>query len=416
MKKILLIMSVFFLVLEFPQSIFAAGFEGSVIEESVVSQGKVAQASTVNAESVVEELSRDQADDYTQKYIEEMLTEIGSGKLDEYTPEDLPQKMKFSELVSTFALEDKNNILKNIGQYLYDSFFFEFGMIRQILVQIMCFAAVFAILNRGIISSGGYVYDMSFFMIYCAMMLLLIESFGLIGQEVQDGLEQMITFLSALMPAYTAALVFSGNVTSAASFYSFTLALVYITQWLLKVIIFPMINMYMLIQMLDHVFVEQKLSKLAELIEEIVKVLLKMSIAFVIGAQVIQSFIAPAKDRIPESFILKSVNAIPGIGNVTGAAAEVIFSCGLLVKNSIGVAGLITLSVIMICPIIKVLVFLFGYRFLAAVLQPVSDARIVDSIHDVSNGIGLYLRLLLSSSVLFFITISMACASTSFIM
>lgn len=101
---------------------------------------------------------------------------------------------------------------------------------------------------------------------------------------------------------------------------------------------------------------------------------------------------------------------------MTGAAAEVIFSCGLLVKNSIGVAGLITLSVIMICPIIKVLVFLFGYRFLAAVLQPVSDARIVDSIHDVSNGIGLYLRLLLSSSVLFFITISMACASTSFIM
>ena len=71
-------MSVFFLVLEFPQSIFAAGVEGSVIEESVVSQGKVAQASTVNAESVVEELSRDQADDYTQKYIEEMLTEIGS--------------------------------------------------------------------------------------------------------------------------------------------------------------------------------------------------------------------------------------------------------------------------------------------------------------------------------------------------
>ena len=249
---------------------------------------------------------------------------------------------------------------------------------------------------------------MSFFMIYCAMMLLLIESFGLIGQEVQAGIEQMITFLSALIPAYAAALVFSGNLTSAAAFYSFTIALVYITQW--------MINMYMLIQMLDHVFMEQKLSKLAELIGELVKVLLKISIAFVVGAQVIQSFIAPAKDRIAESFILKSVNAIPGIGNVTGAAAEVIYSCGLLVKNSIGAAGLITLSVIMICPIIKVLVFLLGYRLLAAILQPVSDPRIVDSIHEVSNGIALYMRLLLASTVLFFITISMACASTSYIM
>lgn len=397
MKKFFLIVSIFLLMLVFPQNIYA--------RETTKEKG-----------SLVEKLTKDQADGYTREYIQEILTEIGSDQLDQYSPDDLPQKMKFSELVTTFSLENKNDIAKNIGQYLYDLFFYEFATVRKILVQIMCFAAVFAILNRGIISNRGYVYDMSFFMIYCAMMLLLIESFGLIGQEVQAGIEQMITFLSALIPAYAAALVFSGNLTSAAAFYSFTIALVYITQWMIKVFIFPMINMYMLIQMLDHVFMEQKLSKLAELIGELVKVLLKISIAFVVGAQVIQSFIAPAKDRIAESFILKSVNAIPGIGNVTGAAAEVIYSCGLLVKNSIGAAGLITLSVIMICPIIKVLVFLLGYRLLAAILQPVSDPRIVDSIHEVSNGIALYMRLLLASTVLFFITISMACASTSYIM
>ena len=413
MKKILFLW-VFVLVLMNPLDIRASDGQSDILEsaQNTTEEQKVSG----DENDVIEEIDESEADSYTRDYIEKMLDEIGSSNLDQYIPDSFSDKMKFSDLVSSLALDSKNDILKNIGNYVYSSFFYEFEIVREILIQIMCFAAVFAIFNKGIISTRGYVYDMSFFMIYCAMMLLLIQSFGLIGQEVQKGMEQMITFLSALIPAYTAALVFSGNVSSAASFYSFTLALVYIIQWMLKIVIFPMINMYMLIQLLDNVFAERKLSRLAELIEEVVKVLLRVSIAFVIGAQVIQSFIAPAKDRIAESFILKSVNAIPGIGNVTGAAAEVIYSCGILVKNSIGAAGLITLSIIMLYPIIKVLVFLIGYRLLAAILQPVSDVRIVDSIHDVSRGIGLYLSLLLSSSVLFFITISMACASTSFIM
>ena len=413
MKKILFLW-VFVLVLMNPLDIRASDGQSYILEsaQNTTEEQKVSG----DENDVIEEIDESEADSYTRDYIEKMLDEIGSSNLDQYIPDSFSDKMKFSDLVSSLALDSKNDILKNIGNYVYSSFFYEFEIVREILIQIMCFAAVFAIFNKGIISTRGYVYDMNFFMIYCAMMLLLIQSFGLIGQEVQKGMEQMITFLSALIPAYTAALVFSGNVSSAASFYSFTLALVYIIQWLLRIIIFPMINMYMLIQLLDNVFAERKLSRLAELIEEVVKVLLRVSIAFVIGAQVIQSFIAPAKDRIAESFILKSVNAIPGIGNVTGAAAEVIYSCGILVKNSIGAAGLITLSIIMLYPIIKVLVFLIGYRLLAAILQPVSDVRIVDSIHDVSRGIGLYLSLLLSSSVLFFITISMACASTSFIM
>lgn len=352
---------------------------------------------------------------YTNIYIEEMLKEIGGKELDNYVEGRMDNRLTFTGLVKELALEDKSDYLNLIGQYVFDTFFYEIKSVREIMLQLICFVAAFAILNRGLITTRGYVYDMSFLMVYCAMMLLLVQSFGLIGQEVQRGIEQMITFLSVLIPAYSFALVFSGNATTAASFYCFAFAFIYILQWLLKVIILPLINMYMLIQMLDHIFEERKLSRLAELIEELVRLSLKFVVGIVIGTQVIQAFISPAKDRIADSIIMKSAQAIPGIGNMTEAGMEIIFSCGMLVKNSVGVAGLITLAVVIVLPIIKVLVFWLGYRFLSAALQPVSDMRIIDSLHEVSSGIGLYLRLLIDSSLLFFIMISMVCASTSFI-
>lgn len=368
-----------------------------------------------NEQANEQETNQYDSQSYTKEFIEQLLRDINGENIDSYTGDAISEKMTFTSLVSTLALSSKSDIPVVIGKYVFDSFFYEIKMVRQIMIQLIGFAAVFAILNRGLITSNGYVYNMSFLMIYCAMMILLVESFGLISELVKQALEQMISFVSALIPAYTTALFFSGNATSAASFYSFSLAMVYIIQWMFRVIILPMINMFMLVQMLDHIFDEKKLTKFTDLLEEIIIMILKTSIGIVGGAQVIQAFIGPAKDRVTDSLLLKSVNAIPGVGNVTGLTNEVIFSCGMLVKNCIGAAGLIILISIMIIPIIKVLVFFLGYRVLAACLQPISDIRIVEAIHDISRGMGLYLRLLIQSSLLFFITISLTCASTSFV-
>jgi stage III sporulation protein AE len=54
------------------------------------------------------------------------------------------------------------------------------------------------------------------------------------------------------------------------------------------------------------------------------------------------------------------------------------------------------------------------YRLAAALLEPFCDRRIAQCVYDVGRGCAIYLRLLRTMLLLFWITVAMIGASTSF--
>ena len=136
----------------------------------------------------------------------------------------------------------------------------------------------------------------------------------------------------------------------------------------------------------------------------------KKAIGWLIGEEDYQK----AKDKISESLILKSFQAIPGVGRLGQGAGEIMLGCAMLIKNSVGMAAIIVLFFIVLTPLVKTLIFSLMYRLLSAALQPVSDNRIVEGIEAVARAGNLYYIVIRDASILFFIVIAIVCASTSF--
>ena len=178
-------------------------------------------------------------------------------------------------------------------------------------------------------------------------------------------------------------------------------------EWLIKLVLIPGIHLFLVLEVLNHVSSEKKLEKLAEFIESAVTKIMKASIKIVAGIGIVQAMIAPAKDKISESLILKSFQAIPGVGRLGQGAGEIMLGCAMLIKNSVG-------FFIVLTPLVKTLIFSLMYRLLSAVLQPVSDNRIVEGIEAVARAGNLYYIVIRDASILFFIVIAIVCASTSF--
>jgi stage III sporulation protein AE len=166
---------------------------------------------------------------------------------------------------------------------------------------------------------------------------------------------------------------------------------------------------------MDHFFVEHKFSKLAELIASSIRFFRKIAIGGVLGFGVVQSLLAPARDRISQSTVLKTLSVLPGVGGSVELAEEVLLSCGMLVKNSVGVAGLVILLIICLTPVVKVLCFCFLYKLIAAVLEPVCDPRILGAVGGVAKGSSMFFEILVDSMLLFLIIVALVTASTSFI-
>lgn len=351
-----------------------------------------------------------------ENYLEEILEALDFQTLNEFLYQHMRTEMSFEELTYQISVNGLDAVNKeNITTFVFDTLFYELSVARPIFIKLLLFTVLFSVVHRLLMKKNKYISDISFFMIYATLMVLLMQSFFLIRDIALEGMQALLTFLNALIPTYAVTLAFSGNAVSGAMLYEVAFFLVYLVELLLKNVLSPMIQVFVLVLFLNHLFDEDKLSKLAEFMEKVVGMILKGAFGAVVGLSVVQSMLTPAKDRLASNVLLSGMSSIPGVGNLAGSAGEIILSCGMLIKNSVGVIGLLILCFIVVIPVVKIGCFWGMYQLLAILLQPIADKRITECVSAVIRGCDLYLKIIMYSMMLFFLLFSMVSVATSFI-
>lgn len=346
----------------------------------------------------------------TQELVQEIYNAGQYEKVDEIIEENWSKKISFTDLIYEI-IYGEDNIASYVCEYVYDVFLYEIGSIKNTIVSMLSLIIIFIVFNKITVQGDSYISEVSFFMIYTALMTMLLSAFSVITDVVVSGITTTLNFLSAIIPAYSTTLVLSGKISTASAFYTFTVALLYILEWGIKVIILPAVQIYVVIELINNIYGDKQFSKLSGLVHRGIKFVLKTAIVVVGGIGCIQAVINSAKDQISESVLLRSVSLIPGVGKVAGASGEILISCAMLVKSSVGIAILCVLLAITLIPIVKVFIFQITYKFMAAILQPVSDNRIVDGIHSIACAGELYVNVLVDTMLLFFISIATVCVT-----
>lgn len=351
------------------------------------------------------------------EWMEQILEELNYGELDEYLAEEFPSKVSFQEVTKSLFSEGLGtDTREKVTTYVYEIFFYEIANGKEYFVQILCFTILFAMLQKLLVIKNSYVTDISFLMIYAAIMTLLLQSFSLMNQQAIEGMDAMLSFMTALIPVYAGTLLITGCTATAAVFYEVAFVLITVIQWAMKYLFIPGIHIFLLLRLLDPLLGEERLGGICQLLEDILTFLQKAAFTVVAGFTAVQSLLTPAQDRVNQSSVLKGLSSIPGIGNSFGTAGEVLVSCGMLIKNSVGVAALIFLLAVSLMPVIKTFIFTLLYKVLGAVLMPVADKRLISGIKGVESAGRLYEKVVFNSFVLFFLVIAMITATTSFFM
>lgn len=208
------------------------------------------------------------------------------------------------------------------------------------------------------------------------------------------------------MPSYFLAVTAATGSATAMVFYEIVLVLVYVVQVVFLKGVLPGIHIYVLLQLVNYLHSEDFLSKMAELVRTVVEWAMRTCIAVVIGMQIIQNMIGPAIDTLKRDVIGKTAAAIPGIGNAINGVTEVALGTAVLVRNGLGVIGIIVILCVGLPPVIRLGITTLLYKLLAAVVQPISDKRMVGALATIGDGCMLLLKVLLTMELLFLITIA----------
>lgn len=322
--------------------------------------------------------------------------------------------LSFKELMMDLLDGKLDKVMGQAGKALKDMLIGEISSSAHMMGQIIVLGIIGAVFtNFSSVFSGSQISETGFFVTYLLLFTYLAASFFTSVTITGDVVGQIMDFMKALMPAYFLAAAFAGSSASAVASYEFTLFVIAAAQWLLGQVILSLVRVYSLLVMAGHIAKEDMLSKLTELLEQVVSWSLKTLVGVVLGFHIIQAMVLPYVDSMKTGAVQKLIGAIPGIGNSVSNVAQMVLGSGVLIKNSIGAAGIIVLLILSVVPLLKLVVLMLLYQCVAALLQPVCDKRIVTCISDMARGHKMLLSVAASGVLLFVVTIALVCASTN---
>ena len=97
---------------------------------------------------------------------------------------------------------------------------------------------------------------------------------------------------------------------------------------------------------------------------------------------------------------------LPVVGGLLSDSVDAVIGASLLIKGAVGTYGLIAIVIISAVPLIKLFSLIIIYRFAAAVIEPISDKRIVNCLSDVATSLTYVFGVLASVTVMMFFTIT----------
>ena len=111
-------------------------------------------------------------------------------------------------------------------------------------------------------------------------------------------------------------------------------------------------------------------------------------------------------------FIAKTAKAavssvIPVVGKILGDVVDSVLGCGVILKNAVGIIGVIIIIGICILPIIKIGTLSIIYSLASAIVEPIADGKIVKLLDEMSGVFKILLAILCTLSVLLIIGVTL---------
>lgn len=319
----------------------------------------------------------------------------------------------FEEIVLDFAENNDSSIFQKIWRRIVEAIG---GMYKE------CFASIASVMTIVLIMSifrsfsatfrNGQVSETAFYAAYVLVFGTIGVIVGAASATAYSVINEIFDFMKVLVPTYALTVSFSTGTASSTALYGGLLGAVTLADAVILKVILPLINMYILTVLCNQLTGESVLSKLSQTIEGVTLWLQKSLVALVLGISAIRGILSPSIDNIKRSSMLKAASAVPGVGGMLNGIAETVLGAGSLIKNSVGIAGIVAIIIICLIPLIKLALYFSAFKLGSIIVQPVSDKRITEAFSQSAGAISLLIKSVMSSMLMFILSLAITAAAT----
>lgn len=351
-------------------------------------------------------------------YYEQFYDHAGLGSLESELT-DINRKYGKEEALSfadIYQMLLEGEIDEAIGQAVtgfYRNITGEILQNRALLAKLLVLVIIAAVFNNySSVLKFSYVGEQGFYITYLMIAAILMQSFSLVYDIAEETVYYLKDIMECLLPALYMSIVLCGGLTTSQMVNSMFLWMLSFVEKMLLTIILPAIRIYFFIVLLNQINTKDRFSKLAGLLKQSVQFLLKAVVTGIIGLNVMKSILLPVYDNAKYNVLQKGLSVIPGGASLSGLST-ILLGAGVLIKNSIGITVVIILLVLGSIPLLKIFCFYVLYKIILALIQPISDKRILAGIQGAADSTGILLRATSTSIILSILSIAIVILTTN---
>ena len=242
---------------------------------------------------------------------------------------------------------------------------------------------------------------------FMVILVLAINSFHVAISYATGAITGMIDFMMAMVPLLFTLLASMGNVATVSVTHPLVVFMVHTVGTLVHTIIFPLLFFSGILHIVSTLSDKYKLTQLGNLLRTLSMSLLGVLLTVFLGVISIKGIAGSVVDGVTlRTAKYLTGNFVPVVGKVFADATDTVISASLLVKNSIGLVGVIILLFLCAFPAIKILVLALIFNLSAAVMQPLGDTPIVICLDTIGKSMIYVFAALAAVGLMFFLAIT----------
>ncbi len=378
--------------------------------------------SASSVEPAGQPLQQDAAADSASQKLHDQMTGLDLDKVEKYLSEinrDLSTYMpqlNLKEMIFKIARGELGLSVSEVMKGLLKYLFREMVANSRLLGQLLILAVLCAILqNVQAAFEQGTVGKIAWSVCFLVLLTMALGSFAIAMQTGRQAIEDMVSFMHAMLPVLITLLTAMGNITTATIFHPLTLVVLSTISTLIKNVVFPLIFFAVILGLANNITARVEVSKLAGLMRQWSVALLGLFFSVFLGFLMVQGIAGSVADGVAMRTAKFGVAVfVPVVGKLFSDALEAMVGTSLLLKNAVGLIGILGVFFICAFPVLKIVSLMLIYKIGAAIVQPIGDKLIADSLSIMGDCLTTVFVAVASVGIMFFFVIAIIIGAGDF--
>lgn len=333
---------------------------------------------------------------------------------------DTLTKLDFGDL-SNLSVFGGGNFVEIVGQILSGKFFASYpdvfsgimallgGIVLAVLPVVVLIVAITILCGFvGTAKNSNGVGNLVYFVAYAAVVLIVVGSIVDLVSLVGGTLNTLKTQVDIVFPIILTLMV-SGGASASAGIYQPAVAILSTgIMQIFTMVVMPLFIISFAFSVVSHLAPNTKLDKFVSFFASLFKWIVGVCFTVFLSFMAIQGITAGSFDSISIRAAKMTVSGyVPIVGGYLSQGFDLIMASAVLIKNAVGLSGILLLLGIVLTPIIKIVVFSLAIKLASAATQPIADSRISNFLSAIGKSLSMLTACLIGTAFMYLISLAL---------